>query len=68
MTPIENNLPFKLLLPQDSVDKLIIENEFVFGNLSQQTKDTVSELIEGSLPDSCIFEDQDLIISQHSEI
>ena len=32
MTPIENNFPFKIQLPSEQVDKLMIENEFVFGN------------------------------------
>ena len=32
MTPIENNFPLKLQLPQECIDKLMIENEFVFGN------------------------------------
>lgn len=32
MSPIENNFPFKIQLAPESIDKLMIENEFVFGN------------------------------------
>lgn len=32
MTPIENNFPFKVQLPSDCLDKLMVHNEFVFGN------------------------------------
>jgi hypothetical protein len=41
MTPIENNFPFKLQLASESVEKLMIENEFVFGNFPNQVKNTI---------------------------
>ena len=67
MTPIENNFPFKLQLASESVDKLMIDNEFVFGNFPIQVKDTIDQMLEGLSPqDTQIFEDQDFIITQHS--
>ena len=45
MTPIENNFPFKLQLPKEQVEKLMIENEFVFGIFPQQIKDTIGQLL-----------------------
>jgi len=41
MTPIENNFPFKIQMANESVEKLMIENEFVFGNFPLQIKDTL---------------------------
>lgn len=41
MTPIENNFPFKIQMANESVDKLMIDNEFVFGNFPLQVKDTI---------------------------
>ena len=35
MTPIENNFPFKIQMVKESVEKLLIDNEFVFGNFAQ---------------------------------
>ena len=47
----------------------MIQNEFVFGNFPHQIKDTLFQLVQGlSNQDSQIFEDQDLIVTQHSQI
>ena len=35
MTQIENNFPFKIQLPQECLKKMMIDNEFVFGNFNQ---------------------------------
>lgn len=32
MTPIENNFPVKIQMPDECIDRLLIDNEFVFGN------------------------------------
>ena len=32
MTTIENNFPVKIQLPQLGINRLVLENEFVFGN------------------------------------
>jgi len=34
MTPIENNFPFKIQLAHEMIEKLLIDNEFVFGNFA----------------------------------
>lgn len=69
MTPIENNFPFKIQLPPESLDKLMIENEFVFGNFPHQIKDTLFQLVQKMMNhDALIFEDQDLLVTQHSQI
>ena len=58
MTPIENNFPFKVQLPTETIDKLMVENEFVFGNFPTQIKDTIDQLMVGmSAQDTKIFED-----------
>ena len=41
MTPIENNFPFKLQLPTESVNKIMTDNDFIFGNFPSQIKDTI---------------------------
>ena len=66
MTPIENNFPIKLQLPQECTDKLMIENEFIFGNFPQQINDTMKQLIYGAgsfNKDSTLFQDQDLLVT-----
>lgn len=70
MTPIENNFPVKLQLPQECIDRLVVDNEFVFGNFPQQMKDTIDQLIcsNGSKLDTNLIQDQDLIVTQHSDI
>lgn len=69
MTPIENNFPFKIQMANESVEKLMIENEFVFGSFPLQVKDTIDQLLQGlSAQDTQIFEDQDLIVTQHAQI
>ena len=34
MTPIENNFPFKIQMTPESVEKIMIDNQFVFGNFA----------------------------------
>jgi hypothetical protein len=47
----------------------MVNNEFVFGNFPQQVKHTLNQLMTGlQNQDTYIFEDQDFIITQHSQI
>lgn len=70
MTPIENNFPVKLQLPQRCLENLMVSNEFVFGNFPQQVRDTFDQLIMGAAncKDPNLVQDQDLIITQHCQI
>mmetsp|Transcript_36996 Transcript_36996/g.56703 ORF Transcript_36996/g.56703 Transcript_36996/m.56703 type:complete len:92 (+) Transcript_36996:1178-1453(+) len=69
MTPIENDFPIKMQLPRASIDRLLSTNEFVFGTFPHQVKDTIESLISGlSSQDVQVFENQDLIITQHTHI
>ena len=68
MTPVEDNFPVKMQLPQESIEKLLTENDFVFGSFANQVKDTIEQLTSNQVQEQKIFEDQDLIITQNCQI
>ena len=69
MTPIENDFPIKIQLPREAIEKIMMQNEFVFGSFAHQVKDTMLQILGGLSPqDSQVFENQDLVITQHTHI